>query len=400
MSSSWKSWTDSSSWEGQPWEKSSNQPIKPSRWGSHDQTYELPSNFVQDATHIDSNCVPHPNGLTFLREIESTPWSRKAGLAGRDVLDVKLHELAYHGVREQSLRHLSHGRFSSLVFCRSVAEAVLLNKFLQTMRTNSYDIDELAREAFVAAFPGKSVPDKREASGDYIQPIVDVLFAGLKHLQGKKEVAANTKELEELREKCRVLESQAQRVEVPTTPVPRSSINKSPIASQATSHNEVRDESPLPSSVRRQSSKAEAKAKPSSTRSRTPRGRVLVQPKLSFEKLVPKEPSTPPPGFEHLNHPMFKPKNDPLAVTSPSGPLPKQITAWVNEIIEGLSKGGQSELRTNLKEAELVWSRIATALRPDLGKLATQWGLPEKIASKAKPEGLLQIVAIASYLAA
>jgi hypothetical protein len=181
-------------------------------------------------------------------------------------------------------------------------------------------------------------------------------------------------------------------------------MKKSPVASQATPHSDARvaqAESPLPSSGNRQSSSVEAKVRPSSARSRTPRGRVLVQPKLSFEnKKVPKEPSMPPPGFEHLNHPMFKPKNDPLAVTSPSGPLPKQIAAWVNEVIEGLTKDSQKELRTNLEEAERVWNRIAIALRPDLGKLATQWGLPEKIASKAKPEGLLQIVAIASYLAA
>ena len=154
--SQWAGWNSNQSWKDDDWQNQS-----PWKQSARQQTEDfLPKSFAPDHTHLDTNPVPSPNGYVFYRQVESTPWSRKVGLSGREVMDLRIHELAYHGLNEQSLRHLSHGRFTSVVFCRSVAEAVMTNRLLQAFRSRGIDIDQAAKLSFAQKYPGKAVPDK------------------------------------------------------------------------------------------------------------------------------------------------------------------------------------------------------------------------------------------------
>ena len=74
-------------------------------------------------------------GHQFHRTVQPTAWSRKAGIAGRQVDDLKLHELSYHGIQEYSLRLLSEGRFQGLVYTQNVAETIFAQALLKATST-------------------------------------------------------------------------------------------------------------------------------------------------------------------------------------------------------------------------------------------------------------------------
>ena len=102
MSASWWQASDSNSWE---WRSSDwkAQSWKQSPWdnqsSSNHQTTQcptptFPASFVSDTNHYDK--TPVGKGCHVLhRFVQPTEWSRKTGLAGRDVADVRAYELSH-----------------------------------------------------------------------------------------------------------------------------------------------------------------------------------------------------------------------------------------------------------------------------------------------------------------
>ena len=64
----------------------------------------LPSTFVPDQDHLDTTSV---SGRKFLKYVQSTPWSVKAGLAGTEVSQLRVTDLTRKGLHEFRLRCLS-----------------------------------------------------------------------------------------------------------------------------------------------------------------------------------------------------------------------------------------------------------------------------------------------------
>ena len=62
--------------------------------GKHKQQLHLPQDFRPDSKCLDSREL---FGRKFCRQVQLTDWSQKHGLAGRELSDLKLHELAYGG---------------------------------------------------------------------------------------------------------------------------------------------------------------------------------------------------------------------------------------------------------------------------------------------------------------
>ena len=56
------------------------------------------------------------------RQVQPTEWSRKSGLAGRDITDIRAYELSHRGLGDFSFRLLSEGRHQSIVWARSGSE--------------------------------------------------------------------------------------------------------------------------------------------------------------------------------------------------------------------------------------------------------------------------------------
>ena len=133
ISSTWQDWHDDSD----------NEMRSPQ--GKKKQELDLPADIKPDSQCLDSREL---FGRKFFRQIQLTNWSQKHGLAGRDVSDLKLFELAYGGWDNFCLRHLSTGAFTTTVFCRKINESVLATGLLAALRGSKrrWDIDSLARD--------------------------------------------------------------------------------------------------------------------------------------------------------------------------------------------------------------------------------------------------------------
>ena len=81
------------------------------------QELQLPADFRPDGQCLDSREL---FGRKFFKQVQLTNWSQKHGLAGREISELKLHELGFGGWSNFYLRHLSAGAVTTIVFCRKI----------------------------------------------------------------------------------------------------------------------------------------------------------------------------------------------------------------------------------------------------------------------------------------
>ena len=148
--SDYKSDNKKSSWND--WHPEESEEELRSPQGKRKQELHLPADFRPDGQCLDSREL---FGRKFFKQVQLTNWSPKHGLAGREISDLKLHELAFGGWNNFYLRHLSTGAFTTIVFCRKINESMLATGLLSALRESKrrWDIDSLAREC------GKRHPD-------------------------------------------------------------------------------------------------------------------------------------------------------------------------------------------------------------------------------------------------
>ena len=156
--------------------------------GKRKQKLNLPADFRPDGQCLNSREL---FGRKFFKKVQRTNWSPKHGLAGREISDLKLHELAYVGWNNFRLRHLSTGAFTTIVFCRKINESMLATGLSSSIRESKrrWDIDSLAREG------GKHHPDcipssaasssKAEEPSKEIQTLVNFLVKQLEPFANK-----------------------------------------------------------------------------------------------------------------------------------------------------------------------------------------------------------------------
>ena len=149
-SSSWDK-NNSSGWNNRDWQQGTNHPSgtsPPSQPSVPSGTVSIPSSFARDWECYDSNSVSNKK---FFRNIQLTTWSTKSGLAGKDIADLRLTELTRKGLDDFSLRCLSNGEFQSIVFVRSISEAVFVSNLLRHIRQDRIDLDATQRVSEVHA---------------------------------------------------------------------------------------------------------------------------------------------------------------------------------------------------------------------------------------------------------
>ncbi|CAE7351167.1 unnamed protein product [Symbiodinium microadriaticum] len=153
-----------SAWATSSWDKSGS-----SGWNNRDwqrgqssvpeSNVSIPSTFVSDWECYDTNPVSNKK---FFRNIQSTPWSTKSGLAGKDVASLRVTDLTGKGLDDYSLRCLSNGEFQSIVFVKSISEAVFVSNLLRHIRQERIDLD--AVEAGIDLTPVKDKQPKSTPS--------------------------------------------------------------------------------------------------------------------------------------------------------------------------------------------------------------------------------------------
>ena len=113
----------------------------PSPQGTKRYDRDLPSTFQPDSQHFDTK---QQFGLMFPRHITATAWSQKYQLAGRSIETIHLHELVYMGWSNWNIRALANGKFTSLVFARSIKESIFFHHLSIKLRDEHVDLDDIA----------------------------------------------------------------------------------------------------------------------------------------------------------------------------------------------------------------------------------------------------------------
>ncbi|CAE7228717.1 unnamed protein product [Symbiodinium sp. CCMP2592] len=161
----WNRWSKEDKWDSKYSEKSWEHVASPTY-----QSFSLPSSFVSDQQHYDK--TPLGKGAHVLHKlVQPTEWSRKAGLAGRDVSDIRAFELSHRGLGDFSFRLLSEGRHQSIVWARSGQESVLITALLKKLRESGVSIDEAAKACHKSA-----PPDKHKEAMRFMEPLAQELL--------------------------------------------------------------------------------------------------------------------------------------------------------------------------------------------------------------------------------
>ena len=158
--------------------------------GKRKQELLLPDEFRPNKDCLDSREI---YGRKFYKQVQLTNWSQKHGLAGREISDLKLHELAYGGWHNFYLQHLSTGAFTTIVFCRKINESMLATNLLSAIRDSKrrWDIDSLARECgkqhpecIPVGSTASSSASKTDEPSREMQTLVNFLIQKLEPLRG------------------------------------------------------------------------------------------------------------------------------------------------------------------------------------------------------------------------
>ncbi|CAE7441927.1 unnamed protein product [Symbiodinium natans] len=354
-------WYDDRQWSN--WEQAPQTPQReanrrsedmPSPQGGHQQDLDFPRTFKQSKGYHDSNEV---FGLKFPDRIFGSAWASQHGLAGRDIRTLGLHELAYRGWDNFHLRALANGRFTSLIFARSVKEATFFTALQSKIREQKIDLDQIAHE-----FCKQNNKLDTQSSNDNIRKkkqmdhFVDMLMGTIKSFQLQEAEAAQSRiealeqQLADERKKRKSDDAQAD-----TRSVPGSSQD-------------------LPPAKQHKAAKAKARG---------------------FDKQLPvAEPTdflTAATTFD------TEPVARTLASNSPNAITPTAVDKWVKSL--PISKDTRSRLERAFKGIQKAVKELP---KPDANQLpdkAAAYGLPISLASKAKTTELVKIICSAIALA-
>ena len=89
-----------------------------------------------DHDHLDSQ---ESHGLCLGRRVAKTAWSTERHIDGKPIHEVTIADLAYTGMNNWYLRHISAGRFTGIEFTRSVKESTFIQAMLKMLRTKDED---------------------------------------------------------------------------------------------------------------------------------------------------------------------------------------------------------------------------------------------------------------------
>ena len=171
-SGSSSSWGNRNQWQSSDWSDGTWQ-SKPSDSGwktTTTTTPTLPTSFASDYQHYDK--TPIGKGAHVLhKQVQPTEWSRKSGLAGRDITDIRAYELSHRGLGDFSFRLLSEGRHQSIVWARSGSESVLMTALLKKIRESNVSIDDAAKACHTGA-----PPDKHKEAMRFMEPLAQDLL--------------------------------------------------------------------------------------------------------------------------------------------------------------------------------------------------------------------------------
>ena len=300
---------------------------------------KLPSTFVSNDEFLDTTAV---GGFQYPRTIQPTEWSRRTGLAGRPIEDVKAYELCHRGAGEFSLRMLANGRFQGLVWTRNLMETVFVTALLRKIREGHVNIDDAARACF-----GANPPDKHRDSAAFMAPLTEELFQVLKQ---KAPPVSPEAEDELHRAKAKLA---------------AAGLSLTPTKRQPEGNPDV------PSSSARSAKRAKTDVDPTN--------------------------AVPP---AHENPDVAKLLQDPPVrqiLTQPKGGGDEDVVAWL-DAYKPMFKGNWRQFKKHLQTVQDLLKKHCS--RAELVEAAIKFGLDQKMASKLNIRNLSAVIHAAQYVAA
>ena len=338
----------STSWNSNTWTDTT-------RSGQPMSGAQMPTDFTPNDKCWDSRFI---GGVPLLRQVTSTPWSRKIGIAGKSIETVNLADVSFRGWQELAIRHLSHGRYTSAVFTRSISESVFVTFFLQFMRDQKIELDSLAAACHHTSRPGTSLPDKMPDSKAFFMPLIQSMGEHFKQFASEHADVEAQRKVAELQAKLARYEAKGMTLS-PVPQTPRQRTRESP--SSASQFFFIQLKRPRVHEVNDSPTKA------------------------------------------HEPHRAFKPdsSNMPLEQDHPSKTTEQAVKAWLNKFKRThLDATTEKDFELFQDEVFAAYQSASTASKPDLVLIGQTWGLPPSLASKYSEKSLLGLIATAAYQAA
>ena len=116
--------------------KPSKQHVEDSPQGSAESSLGFPASFKPTKEFYDTQ---EAFGIIFSCKSQASP-----GLAGRNLEEIRLHELSRQEWQNYNLRALTQGRCVSMNLTSSIKEATFISYLLQHLREHKLNLDQIA----------------------------------------------------------------------------------------------------------------------------------------------------------------------------------------------------------------------------------------------------------------
>ena len=318
----------------------------------HTSRFEAPSSWNETSTHWDTRTE---YGLNFPKRVESTQFSRKQGLAGQDITEVKVIDLIQSGLSNWGLRLVANGRFVSCEFFRNRIEATFATHLLREVYKNKESVD--FNKLLTSFIPEGQDPNEWDSKLTGIKGLVASI---IDHFRTIAPVDPNQKIMEQLEalqaENAALKASQATTATPPHPPSAQPNIV--PLDQQSS----------LPSYF----AKAGAAPHPPHT----------SQP-------APSAPSDPLDTYKRKEATPF------FSVHVPESGSDAKVKAWVKKYVPSER---QSKLTKVISELKECLRQFEAGNSPNLEPILSDWGVSSQILAKCNIDAQIRLLAAVQLL--
>jgi len=375
-----------------PWEE------PPSPQGTKRYDRELPSTFQPDSQHFDAT---QQFGLMFPCHITATAWSQKYQLAGRSIETIHLHELVYMGWSNCNLRALANGKFTSLVFSRSIKESMFFHHLPTKLRDEHLDLDDIAAARCDQQGITITDPDPNQLKKTKIHHLVNAIMDYFRQF-------ANTS-LQDAQAKIRALEQQLQAQrhttsnnQLPVVDTQEQDLTMTP--ESATTPQANHDQHTPPTAPNKRTIPTTNAAQPATKKPRTLTD-MGIKARSAGHTTSPPHNITPSSAGDTIPASTITDLQDnihnlpgtntirPFTKAAPNTIAAKTVDAWIKK--QPVPKQHQAALHDALSTLHQLLKKVPRAEQSTFAYKAASLGLPVTMAAKARNEELYKLLLFA-----
>ena len=351
----------------------------------------LPRQFTPNEQCLDSKPVSflpnQENKFTLLRQVKTSAWSSKHGIANQAIEQVPLVKVLYRGWEEGALRTLSQGEPIFPVFAHSKTDAILLTKLAFALRKHKLDLDKCANEHW--SYVHQDEPPSKFTKGSHVfdpmvSSIIETINSSAWEPEQPEELPSTSHGPTETVQEKRIddLQDQIKRLLKHSKLPEMSPVKGSPLPLHDETDQATKGRSSQESSKPLQPSEPPVKKLKTNN---AEQGSQLA--KSETDKLKPES--------------AYHPTSTVLGDRPPGSHTPIAMKKWI-DALELFSKQDSSKPKLSMY-VELVvkaYDSLKAQDRPDASSLAVRWGLPLGLVAQMTKTTAIKASAVAAWLAA